>query len=377
MAVYSGNVPEWGISPALGQVAQAMFGNSQKEPEVPQNPAMFNGGLLTDRSQLPWTATNAYWWDRQAASDLYREGAKEGDLGKMARGQEIGARAAEAWLMNAIDHPRTGPEFAASWLWHSIPQISLGDEDEEAEFDNWFQNYLDQAGAGSGGGELGYEPGTPFPSISGYSPDWNSIRSALGNVRAPKYVEKDYDPMNTVANMLMNADWINMDMSKAGQVMQEAFDRRANDKARVANANEEARYNAERQNLANTLALENLRQKEAASKAELALARWQAMQPQALGGNKMVWRDSNGNLRFEAIDKNGEARTLGGNEAIAAITAMDENQLKNLTPEKIVQMAKRQSLLLQDNAAQVPWMQGYILQANDLLNASRGGKEGD
>lgn len=323
--------------------------------------------MISDRGELPERNIDILFGDVEPKTETYKKlKAEYPNVYNLFRPM--------AYLSAAYEQPQNVPEAIMSGLrdWLRIPNFSRTSKEEKADLDTWFDEYLASGGAGTGGG---YAPdvsmmGSPFPEIAGYVPDWEAIKKAR-DIKAPEYKEEAFNPMNTIASMLMNADWINMDMSRSAKVMQDAFNHRAKNNADTYNANEEARYSAARQNLATQLAIENLRVKQAANAAELAIARWQAMQPKALGGNKLSWRDSAGNLHFEQVDKQGEARTLGSNEAIAMLAALDEKKLKNLTPEKIVQMAKKQSLLLQDKAAQVPWMQGYILQANEALNSRK------
>lgn len=336
------------------------------------------GTIITDRSDLPNRNWEILWGgmpNTPEGKKLREEYPKLSNLFNM-----------NMYLDSAYQHPQNVPEAIWSgvrtWLKDKSPfdwdvpgfLFKASDEDEE-DFDPWEQEYLGWEDKNGAGGAGTYDPlaGNPFPSVGGYVPDWKTLREA-SNIEAPQYHEQAFNPMNTVANMLMNMDWINMDMSRAGRIMQDAFNRRAADNAKVANANEEAKYKTSRDKLNTALALEELRAKSAMQNAQLAIERWKSMQPKPLGGNKMYWRDSNGGLHFEAIDKQGEARTLGSNEAIARITSLDEKALKKLSDEDIVKMAKRGSLLLQDKAAQVPWMQGFILQAQMMKNSRQGEK---
>ena len=304
------------------------------EKTAKENDELWNPPLLTDRSQLP--NRNA-WWD--VVSHVQKPQNKK--------------QFAEAWAHDMMEE-------IASWFpWGSKDSDAADPLEYTPEFLAW------KNGGGAGGGAYDPLAGTPFPSIGGYSPDWKTLREAA-NIEAPQYHERAFNPMNTVANMLMNMDWINMDMSRAGKIMQDAFNRRADDNANVANKNEEAKYNVARDKLNTALAFEELRAKAAQQAAQIAIARWNAMQPKALGGNKMFWRDSKGGLHFEAIDKYGEARTLGSNEAMADLMSMDANKIRKMTPKQIAQLAERKALMLGENAAQVPFRQGYILMANQL-----------
>jgi len=317
---------------------QKAFEKMAKESDAEWNPQM-----ITDRSQLP---NRNRWWD----------------------------------IPSQVESPQNKKQFALSWLHDTAESVGNGilgllglgdDEDKSEDFDRWFQNYLASGGRGDAGGIGAGLAGTPFPSIGGYAPDWKTLRDAQAGIKAPEYHEQAFNPMNTIANMLMNADWINMDMSKSGKIMQDAFNRRAEDNAKVANATEEAKYNLARDKFNQALQLEKLRAESAQQAAQLAIARWNAMQPKALGGNKMFWRDSQGGLHFEAVDKQGEARTLGTNEALAWLTSLDDKSLKKMSDKDIVNAAKKGSLMLQDKAAQVPWMQGFILQAQEYRNLAK------
>lgn len=336
------------------------------EKEAKKNDELWDPELLTDRSQLP---------DRNLDILFSTDIGAETELAKdLKRKHPTFAKAVNfvaspgAYVQAAADRPQNLPEGVISAIYNGIGDWFSKDEADAAdtlEYSPEFLAWQNGGGAGAGGG---YDAlaGTPFPSIAGYAPNWAEIRKAQEAIKAPQYREKAFNPMNTVANMLMNMDWINMDMSKAGKIMQDAFNRRADDNAEVANKTEEAKYNAARQNLATALALEELRAKAASQNAQLAIARWQANQPKALGGNKMYWRDSQGNLHFEAVDKEGEARTLGSNEAMSDLMSMDANKLRKMTPKQIAQMAERKALMLGDNKAQVPFRQGYIILANQL-----------
>ena len=326
-------------------------------------------GMIRDRSALPNTNENIWKAREEKAKEKLAKGDPSGWWDSLVNWSD--------WVNNAVARPQNATEFAMAWAHDMIPSFEFkSDKDKEAEFDNWFEKYLAQSGTGGTGGQLGQPAmmGTPFPDLAGYVPDWESLKKAMGELKAPEYKTAEYDPLSAIAVGLSNVDWnsgIVPDFSGAVNKMVAMEEDYKKNKAEAENKTSEAKYQTARQNLANALALENVRAKQAGHAAEIALAKWQAMQPKALGGNKFVWRDGAGNLHWEAVDKGGEARTLGGNEALAALTSMDPKMIKNLTPEKIVQMAKKGSLLLQDKSAQVPWMQGFILQANDMLNASK------
>lgn len=326
--------------------------------------------MLKTGSELPDSNLNKY--AQRVAQDLQNSGPLVNLADVIPAGVE--------YINNAVARPQNAGELAVA-LAHDTGEsvgnwlaglFGLGNQKqkEEAEFDAWLDNYIQEAGTGSSGAGLGVNPalaGTPFPELAGYTPDWASIRAAMKNIKAPKYQEQEYDKWDTIATGLANWDF--KDLGKTVNLMNERTDAQKKNATDVANANAEAEYNAARENLANQLALENLREKSAARNAEIALARWNAMQPKALGGNKMSWRDSAGNLHFEAIDKHGEARTLGSNEGMADILALGEKGLKNLTPQRLAKMAEKRALLIGDKASQIPYRQGYILQANEMLNA--------
>lgn len=105
---------------------------------------------------------------------------------------------------------------------------------------------------------------------------------------------------------------------------------------------------------------------DAFKRTQIELANWEARQPKALGGNKMYWRDSSGNLHFQQIDKEGEARTVGTN---AAMIDMLDSNLKGMTPKKILQKANMAAMLYPDKD-KIPFIQGYISQAMGMLPMS-------
>lgn len=333
--------------------------------------------MITDRSDLPGRNIDILFGDGEPVTESYKKIKEQYPTAyKFLKPM--------AYLNAAYEQPQNVPEAIMSgvrdWLRiQNFPDLFKGqsDEEKEADFETWFDDYLREAGGGGSGIGLDANPalgGTPFPELAGYAPDWESLKKAMAELKAPEYKTAEYDPLSAIAVGLSNVNWnagIVPDFSGAVNKMVAMEEDYKKNKAEAENKTSEAKYQTARQNLANALALEDIRAKQAAQNAEIALARWQAMQPKALGGNKFVWRDGAGNLHWEAVDKGGEARTLGGNEALAALTSMDPKMIKNLTPEKIVQMAKKGSLLLQDKSAQVPWMQGFILQANDMLNASK------
>lgn len=329
-----------------------------------------NNSLLKDRSELPGRNIDILFGDAEPATETYQKIKEQYPTTyKFLKPM--------AYLDAAYEQPQNVPEAIMSGVrdWLRIPDFEGSKKDEEADFDAWFDDYLQEAGAGSGGAGLGVNPalaGTPFPELAGYNPDWESIKKAMAELKAPEYKSAEYDPLSAISVGLSNVDWnsgIVPDFSGAVNKMVAMEEGYKKDKAEAENKTSEAKYQTARQNLANHLALEGIREKAAARNAEIALARWNAMQPKALGGNKMSWRDSAGNLHFEAIDKHGEARTLGSNEGMADILALGEKDLKNLTPQRLAKMAEKRALLIGDKASQIPYRQGYILQANEMLNA--------
>lgn len=273
-----------------------------------------------------------------------------------------------------IENPQTKTDVAMAtgagiarpftWLGEQLAKLALGkDEVEDADYAKWREQYL-TSGGGSGNGAglgLGLGVGADFPKLTGYVPNWAELEKDLEASQSPEYQEEAFNPWNTVANMLMNADWINMDMSRAGRVMQDAFNRRAKNNADVANANAQAKAEEARWKAARKLALEELKAKSAMQQAELALQSWKMQQPQALGGNKLFWRDSAGNPHFEQIDKQSEARTVGANIAMSDIL----NSKKKLTPKQIAKKAQAAAMLYPD-ANKVPFINGYMLQAMQM-----------
>ena len=323
--------------------------------------------LITDRDQLPGRNTDV-WTENPEAYGSSAGIPGWGILGEVIR------RAAE-YLPKAAENPQGPGEFGIAWARDTGEEAGKWiaslfgldpSEEENPELKPWLEQYI-ASGGGGGGAGLGVgagagDVGTPFPELN-VGIDLDKIRDALGKVKRPQYQEQAFNPQIAMANMLMNADWINMDMSRAGAAMQQAFNQRAKNNADVANANEEARYEQEKWAVARELALEELKAKNAMNQAQLAITRWQANQPRALGGNKMYWRDSNGNLHFQQIDKQGEARTVGQN---AALIEMMDSGGKKMTPKKILQRANQAAMLYPDKD-KMPFIQGYILQATSML----------
>lgn len=324
-----------------------------------------NNPLLTSRDQLPGRNTDVWTENPQG----YTKNAVMPGIGILG---ELSRRAME-YLPKAAENPQGPGEFGLAWTRDTGEEAGkwllslLGwnpSEEKEPELKPWLEQYIASGGSGAGDDVDAALAGTPFPDIK-VGLDLGRIKELLGKVKKPEYKEEAFNPQIAMANMLMNADWVNMDMSKAGQAMQEAFNRRAKNNADVANANEEARAEQEKWAVARELALEELKAKQAIQQAEFQIAKWQASQPRALGGNKMAWRDANGNLHFQQVDKQGEARTVGQNAAM--IEMLDANG-KNMTPKKILQRANQAALLYPDKD-KMPFIQGYIMQATSMLPA--------
>lgn len=277
------------------------------------------------------------------------------------------------YVDKAINNPQNAGEVALSTL-HNLGQLVgetgyglikdyFNDTEKSADVSPWIEKYLAEYGGGGAGGDANANTtSVPFPSIAFHS-DFKGLDT---DISQPKYVEEEYDPLETVAKMLMNVDFINADMSRAAAVLDKDSSSERKNKAAVHNANEDARVEAEKWKAARKMALEELKLNLAEKNAALALQRWQAMQPRALGGNKLSWTDSTGNIHFEQVDKQGESRTLGENSASMDLLSMSPKKLKKMTPKQILERAKAQSLLLKDKSAQVPFVQGYILQANQI-----------
>lgn len=336
---------------------------AEKSDKAWQEALKADSAMITDRSQLPG----------RNKDQLAQGGLTTSPLTNMG--------ITGSYLIDAYNKPQTPGEFAISWAGHTGEEVGNvinyltnmllgGDDEEEANFKPWLEQYLASGGGGPGGSiGIGNEAaGVPFPDIN-LGLNLAALDAAAKNIKAPEYKEQAYNPWDVIAAGLANADFSGdiPNFAKAVNAMNEITQAKDRNRAEIANANEEARYKTDLLRLNHAMQMEELRNKNNYTKALVDLERWKSMQPRALGGNKLSWRDANGNLHFEAIDKNGEARTLGTNAAMADLASMSERQLKRLTPKKILDLAKKQSLLLNDNAAQVPYMQGYLLQANQLL----------
>lgn len=285
--------------------------------------------------------------------------------------RKINEKGFTQYLSDVVNRPEDYGELAIATAhdtgeWWASLFSGDGEEKEDPQMKNWLETYI-ASGGGSGLGGAGM-PGesVPFPEIKYESPDWDAIYKKIEAVKSPDYKEEAFNPQLVMANMLMNADLVNMDFSRAGQVMQEAFNRRAKNNADVWNARESDRVENERWKIARDIALQEMKAADAFKRTQVELANWEARQPKALGGNKMYWRDSSGNLHFQQIDKEGEARTVGTN---AAMIDMLDSNLKGMTPKKILQKANMAAMLYPDKD-KIPFIQGYISQAMGMLPMS-------
>lgn len=240
------------------------------------------------------------------------------------------------------------------------------EEDKDTKLKPWLEQYI-ASGGGSGAGltrpDAAAQAGLPFPDIkpvAGYSLE------DLDKLEAPKYQEHEFDKWDAIAEGLANADWINMDMSKAVRAMNKWSEDKSKNKADTANATTEAEADLAKWKTAQKIAQQEANANLAFRNAQLAIAKWEAQQPRALGGNRMFWRDSNGNLHFQQIDKQGEARTVGNNAAMIEMMDLDPKKLKGMTPKKILQRANQAAMLYPDKD-KIPFIQGYIMQATQML----------
>lgn len=315
--------------------------------------------LLTDRSQLPNRNKDVF---ADAFSNPLGWGAEE---------------AAGQYLANAMEKPQNTGEFGISWLGHTgeetgkflLSLLGLDDEEEKKnpEMKSWLEKYIASGGDGAGLG-AGVSPelmGSPFPDLK-IGLDLSGYEDALKDMKAPEYSEREFDKWDAIAEGLANADWLNMNMSKAVRAMNKWSEDKSKNKADVANANAEAQSEYAKWKAAQRIALEELKANNAYKNAQIAMARWQANQPRALGGNKMTWTDSNGNIHFQQVDKVGEARTVGNNAAMIEMMDLDEKALSRMTPKKILQRANAAAMLYPDKD-KIPFIQGYILQATSML----------
>lgn len=319
-----------------------------------------NNALIKDRSELP-----------NRNLDELKAGMREGFKNPFGWDTE---EAVGNYIVNAVERPQNLGEFGLSWLAHTGEEAGnyilslLGwgeDEEENPSLKPWLEQYLASAGGGAGGGVSPELAGTPFPSL-GIPFDTKAIEAILDEIKKPEYKEKEFDKWDAIAEGLANLDFINLDFSKAVRAMNKWSEDKSQNKADVANANEEARYGSEKWKAAQKIALEELKMRNAMQNAQLAVQRWQANQPRALGGNRMTWTDRNGNIHFQQVDKVGEARTVGNNAAMIEMMDLNEKQMKKMTPKKILQRANQAAMIYPDKD-KIPFIQGYIMQATQML----------
>lgn len=288
--------------------------------------------------------------------------------------RKIDEKGFNQYLSDVVNRPEDYGELALAAAhdtgeWWASLFSGDGEKKEDPQMKNWLETYIASGGgSGLGGGTGGAGmPGesVPFPEIKYESPDWDAIYKRLDSIKAPEYREEAFNPQMVMANMLMNADLVNMDFSRAGRVMQDAFNRRAKNNADVWNARESDRAENEKWKIAKDIALQEMKAADAFKRAQVELANWEARQPKALGGNKMYWRDSSGNLHFQQIDKQGEARTVGTNAAMIEMLDLGD-KISDMTPKQILQRANMAAMLYPDKD-KIPFIQGYIMQATSML----------
>lgn len=318
-----------------------------------------DSGLITNRDELP-----------NRNLEILRKGIKNRDANLIDLAKYSAA---------AVENPQNPLELGLSFLSHTGEEtgkylaslFGLGDDEssERTDLNPLVLKYMGGVGGGSGAGAglgLPQDAGNyAFPDIQlGYN--IKAVEDALGNVKKPEYKEQDYDPMNTVADMLMAVDLVNMDFSGVSKAFNDAYNARRKDVADTYNKNENARFETEKWNALQKIALEEMKNKAALQQANLAIQKWQASQPRALGGNKMAWVDSSGNLRFQEIDKQNEARTVGTNAALMQYADLSPKQLKKLTPKQIYKQAVAAAMLYPDKD-KTAYINGYMQQANMFL----------
>ena len=314
------------------------------------------GDMLTDRFQLPNRNIKTYH------EKLHNTNKLDDPM------------ATVEYITSAVDRPQNPLEFGLSWAagtGESVGEYIAGlfgfgpeAEKKDTPLKDWMETYI-ASGGGSGGAGLDSISATQtaYAEFNDQGTDWDGLKKAFARVKEPDYREAAFNPQLVMANMLMNADWVNQDMSKAGAVMQKAFDARAKNNADAWNARESDRYEKEKWEVLRDINIEEMKARDAFRQAQLALAKWEAQQPKALGGNRISWRDSSGNLHFQQIDKAGEARTVGTN---AAMIEMLDGDLEGMTPKKILQRANAAAMLYPDKD-KIPFIQGYIMQATAML----------
>lgn len=315
-------------------------------------------GLIKDRSELPNRNTDRLPYPGQQIVDPFGAAVAAGD-----------------YIYHAAENPQNAGEFGLSWAANTGESIGdyilslfgAGEDKEGTPKKTWLETYLAQGGPGGGAGMVaggqGGE-GIPFPEISLGMRDIDTSK-----VKAPQYEGNPYNVWDVLAAGFANADFSGKlpDFSKAVNEMNRITAEGNKSVTDAKNAMEEARASAERWQVAQEFAKEEMRQRNALAQANMALAKWQAMQPRALGGNKTYWRDANGNIHWEQVDKQGEARTLGQNAALSDLAQMSDKELSRMTPKKIMQRAQQQSLLLQDKNSQIPFMQNYYIQGLQMI----------
>lgn len=314
--------------------------------------------LIKDRSELPNRNMDRLPYPGQHTFDPFGAIVATGD-----------------YIHHAAENPQNAAEFGISWAANTGESIGdyilslfgAGNDKKDTPKKTWLETYLAQGGPGGGAGmaagDLGGK-GIPFPEINLGMKDIDTSK-----VKAPQYEGTPYDVWDVLAAGFANADFSGdlPDFSKAVNEMNRITSEGKKSVADAKNATEEARASAERWQVAQEFAKEEMRQRNALAQANIALAKWQAMQPQAVGGNKTYWQDANGNIHWEQLDKQGEARTLGQNAALSDLAQMSDKELKRLTPKKIMQRAQQQSLLLQDKNSQIPFMQNYYIQGLQMI----------
>ena len=315
-------------------------------------------GLIKDRSELPNRNTDRLPYPGQQIVDPLGAAVATGD-----------------YIYHAAENPQNAGEFGLSWAANTGESIGdyilslfgAGEDKESTPKKTWLETYLAQGGPGGGAGMVaggqGGE-GIPFPEINLGMRDIDTSK-----VKAPQYEGNPYNVWDVLAAGFANADFSGKlpDFSKAVNEMNRITAEGNKSVTDAKNATEEARASAERWQVAQEFAKEEMRQRNALAQANMALAKWQAMQPRALGGNKTYWRDANGNIHWEQLDKQGEARTLGQNAALSDLAQMSDKELSRMTPKKIMQRAQQQSLLLQDKNSQIPFMQNYYIQGLQMI----------
>lgn len=315
-------------------------------------------GLIKDRSELPNRNTDRLPYPGQQVVDPLGAAVAAGD-----------------YIYHAVENPQNAGEFGLSWAANTGESIGdyilslfgAGEDKESTPKKTWLETYLAQGGPGGGAGMVaggqGGE-GIPFPEINLGMRDIDTSK-----VKAPQYEGTPYNVWDVLAAGFANADFSGKlpDFSKAVNEMNRITAEGNKSVTDAKNATEEARASAERWQVAQEFAKEEMRQRNALAQANMALAKWQAMQPRAIGGNKTYWRDANGNIHWEQLDKQGEARTLGQNAALSDLAQMSDKELSRMTPKKIMQRAQQQSLLLQDKNSQIPFMQNYYIQGLQMI----------